>query len=335
MTDDPEDTERHSYQQSGQRSDPKPRGLSQLQLPIIAVAASIAVAVGWVALVDHPASPVGTQQTTEPSYPTASATPTTAAAHSSGGAADTLSGLSVKGRAAKTGYDRDAFGFGDDVDGDGCETRDDALARDLVNRTVSADDPCETEAGTLTDPYSGRVIDFVLGTTSVDIDHVVALDDAWVTGAYAWDQDTKVRFANDPLNLLAVDYSLNRQKGSGDAATWLPPLKSYRCSYVARQIAVKAKYHLWVKPAERAAMERILSACPGEPLPRSTRSRPTAAIGTTHAEPSGDSGSATPVTGPFANCDQARAAGAAPVHIGQPGYASHLDRDGDGTGCDE
>ena len=169
----------------------------------------------------------------------------------------------------------------------------------------------------------------------MDVDHVVALDDAWVTGAFAWDDGTKVRFANDPLNLLAVDYSLNRQKGSGDAATWLPPLKSYRCAYVARQIAVKAKYHLWVKPAERAAMERILSACPGEPLPRSSTSRQTSAIATTRAQPSDDSASQPPITGPFANCDAARSAGAAPVHRGEPGYSSQLDRDGDGTGCED
>ena len=203
-----------------------------------------------------------------------------------------------------------------------------------TTRTVSAADLCETESGTLTDPYSGHPIDFVRGATSVDIDHVVALDDAWVTGAFAWNDDTKVGFANDPLNLLAVDYSLNRQKGSGDAATWLPPLKSYRCAYVARQIAVKAKYRLWVKPAERAAMERIRIACPGQALPHST-SRSTSAIATTQPAPSDDSGATPPITGPFANCDAARSAGAAPVHRGDPGYSSQLDRDGDGTGCED
>jgi hypothetical protein len=259
---------------------------------------------------------------------------TTAAPHAEGDAADALSTLAVKGRAAKTGYDRASFRFGADVDNDGCDTRDDVLARDLVDRTVLADDQCETGSGTLTDPYSGRRIDYEHDTTSVDIDHVVALDDAWVSGAFGWDEDTKVRFANDPLNLLAVDYSLNRQKGSGDAATWLPPLKSYRCAYVARQIAVKAKYRLWVKPAERAAMERILSACPGQRLPRRT-SRPTAPVATTQAQASGQGASTPPATGPFANCAEAKAAGAAPVHVGEPGYAPHLDRDGDGTGCED
>ena len=69
-------------------------------------------------------------------------------------------------------------------------------------------------------------------------------------GAQRWPRRERVAFANDPLNLLAVEPSANRQKGDGDAATWLPPYKSFRCAYVARQIAVKAKYGLWVTPAE-------------------------------------------------------------------------------------
>jgi len=79
---------------------------------------------------------------------------------------------------------------------------------------------------------------------------------------------TKVAFYNDPLNLLAVQGRLNSQKGDGDAATWLPPLKSYRCAYVAGQIAVKAKYRIWVTTAEKAAMKSILDKCPGQVLPK-------------------------------------------------------------------
>jgi hypothetical protein len=187
----------------------------------------------------------------------------------------------------------------------------------------------------LADPFTAATIDFVRGNTTsgaVQIDHVVALSDGWQKGAQRLAPNQREAFANDPLNLLAVDYSLNRQKGSGDAATWLPPLKSYRCAYVARQIAVKAKYRLWVKPAERAAMERILSACPGQRLPRRT-SRPTAPVATTQAQASGQGASTPPATGPFANCAEAKAAGAAPVHVGEPGYAPHLDRDGDKHGC--
>ena len=74
-------------------------------------------------------------------------------------------------------------------------------------------------------------------------------------------------FANDPLELLAVDARANRAKGDGDAATWLPPNKSFRCSYVARQVAVKTKYRLWVTQAEKNAIGRVLATCPGQKLP--------------------------------------------------------------------
>jgi hypothetical protein len=97
----------------------------------------------------------------------------------------------------------------------------------------------------------------------VQIDHVVALSDAWQKGAQKLSLATRTALANDPLNLLAVKGRLNSQKGDGDAATWLPPLKSYRCAYVARQVAVKAKYSLWVTVAEKAAIKGILDKCPG------------------------------------------------------------------------
>jgi hypothetical protein len=97
---------------------------------------------------------------------------------------------------------------------------------------------------------------------------VVAVSDAWQKGAFKWADTTKVSFYNDPLNLLAVQGRLNSQKGDGDAATWLPPLKSYRCAYVARQIAVKAKYSIWITTAEKAAMKTILAKCPGQLLPK-------------------------------------------------------------------
>ena len=101
----------------------------------------------------------------------------------------------------------------------------------------------------------------------VQIDHVVALSDAWQKGAQKLSLTSRTAFANDPLNLLAVKGRLNSQKGDGDAATWLPPLKSYRCAYVARQVAVKAKYSLWVTTAEKAAIKSILDKCPGQLLP--------------------------------------------------------------------
>jgi hypothetical protein len=187
-------------------------------------------------------------------------------------ASSVLSSLPVKGRAPKTGYDRDAlFGGWADPDGNGCDARNDVLARDLTNKIFGTGrDKCLVLSGTLVDPYSGKKIDFTRGqgtSTLVPIDHVVAVSDAWQKGAFKWDAVTRVQFYNDPLNLKATQQSLNSQKKDGDAATWLPPLKSYRCAYVAQQIAVKAKYAIWVTKAEKEAMARILTACPKQILP--------------------------------------------------------------------
>jgi hypothetical protein len=187
-------------------------------------------------------------------------------------ATSALSTLAVKGRAPKTGYDRDAlFGGWADPDGNGCDARNDVLARDLTNKVFGTGrDKCLVLSGTLIDPYSGKKIDFTRGqgtSTLVPIDHVVAVSDAWQKGAFKWDAVTRVQFYNDPLNLKATQQSLNSQKKDGDAATWLPPLKSYRCAYVAQQIAVKAKYAIWVTKAEKEAMARILTACPKQTLP--------------------------------------------------------------------
>ena len=182
-------------------------------------------------------------------------------------AAETLlESLAVKGRAPKTGYTRAQFGqTWADVNRNGCDTRNDILKRDLTNvifRSGTRD--CVVESGTLIDPYSGMTINFVKGNKSsmvVQIDHVVALSNAWQTGAFKLTLAKRTEFANDPDNLLAVQGRLNSQKGDGDAATWLPPLKSYRCTYISKQIAVKAKYGLWVTAPEKAAMKTILGKC--------------------------------------------------------------------------
>ncbi len=173
-----------------------------------------------------------------------------------------LAGLPVKGRAPLTGYSREAFGPDwADVNRNGCDTRNDILTRDLRQTVI---ENCVVLSGVLVDPYSGTEITFERGPVSsmeVQIDHVVALANAWQTGAFRWDDGKRLRFANDPQNLLAVRGDLNLQKGDGDAATWLPPKKSFRCEYVKRQIAVKAEYGLWVTPAEKGALQRVLEGC--------------------------------------------------------------------------
>lgn len=187
-------------------------------------------------------------------------------------AAQVLQTLPIKGRAPKTGYERSNFGDGWAVV-NGCDMRNRILARDLKNITyVPTTDivVCKVATGTLDDPYSGKTIQFVRGeetSDDVQIDHVVALSDAWQKGAQQLSFDQRVAFANDPLNLLATDGPTNQKKSDSDAASWLPPNKAYRCHYVARQIAVKKKHSLWVTRPERDAMIRVLNGCPGQQLP--------------------------------------------------------------------
>jgi hypothetical protein len=193
-------------------------------------------------------------------------------AQPTGDAATVLATLPVKGRAPRTGYDRDQFGESwSDIDRNGCDQRNDVLARDLVDVTFRpGTQSCIVATGVLDDPYSGHTVPFTRGpetSDDVQIDHVVALSNAWQTGAQQLDAATRERFANDPLNLMATDGEVNQAKGDGDAATWLPPARGFRCAYVARQVAVKAKYSLWVTQAEHDAIARVLSDCPGEPLP--------------------------------------------------------------------
>ena len=185
---------------------------------------------------------------------------------------EVIATMAVKGRAPKTGYTRDQFGTPwKDVDRNGCDTRNDILNRDLrsIIYKVSSHD-CVVLSGILLDPYSGESINFLRGVSTsseVQIDHVVALLNAWQTGAFKLTLENRTAFANDPLNLLAVKGRLNSQKGAGDAATWLPPKKSYRCAYVARQVAVKYKYGLWLTAPEKAAILKILQPCPGQVIP--------------------------------------------------------------------
>ena len=177
--------------------------------------------------------------------------------------------LAVKGKAPKTGYSRDLFSPGgwQKLVG-GCDTRNVILQRDLED--VQINEQCKVISGTLNDPYTGTVISFTRGPLSsqaVQIDHVVALSNAWQTGAQQLSPLTRLALYNDPLELLAVDGVANNQKGDGDAATWLPSNKSFRCQYVARQIAVKKKYSLWVTSAEKQSMQRVLIRCPGQKIP--------------------------------------------------------------------
>ncbi|WP_457974535.1 HNH endonuclease family protein [Arthrobacter sp. D1-17] len=186
----------------------------------------------------------------------------------SGSAAAALETLPVKGRAAKNDYDRSAFGQAwFDADRNGCDTRNDILRRDLNGVVYFKGSRCKVASGTFHEPYTGARVTFTRGADSskaVQIDHVVALGDAWQKGARQLTLQERQSLANDPINLIAADGPANQEKSASDAAGWLPRNKAIRCHYVARQISVKAAYGLWVTQAEKDAMDRVLGSCPGQ-----------------------------------------------------------------------
>jgi hypothetical protein len=266
-----------------------------------------------------------------------------------------LATLAVQARGPKLGYARDQYGPAwADTDRNGCDTRNDILHRDLGRASIKpGTHECVVLAGTLADPYTSTQIRFERGGASeVDVDHVVALGNAWVTGAADWPFKQRLALANDPLNLLAVEAAANRAKSDGDAATWLPPNHAYRCAYVARQIAVKAKYGLWVTPPEREAMATVLRACPDEPAPvgdaptlapinpPEPQPRPGESVSAprveTRAETKVEAKPQTRATDPnYGTCKQAKANRAGPYVRGKdPEYAYYQDRDGDGVVCE-
>lgn len=294
---------------------------------------------------EAPSSDGPTSSGTTAGTGTATGTGTAPASAAVGTARAGLADLVIKGRAPKTGYSRAAYGVAwTDTDHNGCDTRNDMLRRDLAPVTVQAGTHgCVVLSGTLADPYTATSIAFVRGATTssrVQIDHVVALSDSWQKGAQQWNAAQRTAFANDPLELLAVDGPTNESKGDGDAATWLPPDTAYRCTYVARQISVKQKYRLSVTAAENRAMQQVLARCPTQPMVTDAEAdMPKAATATTasplapgRTPPS--SAAATPTGVYYPNCAAARAAGKAPLLRGQPGYSTRLDGDGDGIACE-
>ena len=198
----------------------------------------------------------------EPSEPARVGASTAAIATTS--ATALLATLPVKPALSISGYQR-TVDFGTawlDENHNGCDTRNDILSRDLTSPTKSGS--CTVLTGVLVSPYTGATIDFVRGektSTLVQIDHLVALGDAWKTGAQSLSQAARETLANDPLELMAVDGRSNDEKGDKDASEWLPPNSAFDCTYVARQISVKVTYSLWVTPAEHAAMAAVLARC--------------------------------------------------------------------------
>ena len=178
-------------------------------------------------------------------------------------AMELLDKLEVKGRAPKKGYTREQF-YDGWPDVDGCSLRQRIIKREFGLSAVL--DGCNVIKGEFDEPYTGEhmVFEDKVAIQTLQIDHVVALSDAWQKGAQQLDYDTRYRLATDPMNLLAVEGEANKQKSDGDAATWLPKNKAFRCQYVARQVSVKYKYNLWVTEAEKNAIIKVLEKCPNE-----------------------------------------------------------------------
>ena len=164
----------------------------------------------------------------------------------------------------RLGYSRDLFPHWLDVDGDGCNAREQVLKRDSV--TLPQVDPinCYVVAGDWVSPYDGRT---VRDRTQVDIDHVVALKEAWDSGAWAWSAAQRAAFANDTSDrrtLVAVSASSNRSKSDKDPSNWLPTRSSYVCTYLGNWVAVKARWGLSMDRSEHGRIRNVLSSrCSG------------------------------------------------------------------------
>jgi hypothetical protein len=227
-------------------------------LALVAIAAAV---VAWMHVQSTPLQPMQT--------PLPSASRMATATESYDQARVDAQRLSVKGWDPTSDFVRSQFGeaWSDDVGVEfghnDCNTRDDILRRDLTNLVVRPG-TCFAQSGTLVDPYGNESIAFVRGpdsSSAVQIDHVVSLSDAWYKGARNWDDQRRREFANDPRNLLAVGRDVNFDKAYRDAASWLPPNAAFRCQFVARQVAVKTAYGLWVAAEEKQAMQDALATC--------------------------------------------------------------------------
>jgi hypothetical protein len=187
---------------------------------------------------------------------------------------DVLSGVAeVPVRPRTYDYRRGAFGesWTDDNDApgghNGCDTRNDILDRDLVDKTYVSIKRCPNAVATglLRDPYTSESITFVRGNQTgavVQIDHLVPLAYAWDMGARNWTDEMRTRFANDPANLLAVDGEVNQDKGDGEPAVWMPPNRAFWCQYAVQFVAVLRGYGLPVDAPSAPVLRDAAAACP-------------------------------------------------------------------------
>lgn len=187
---------------------------------------------------------------------------------------DVLAGITVvQARAHRHDYRRSVFGDAWDDDNDapgghnGCDTRNDILNRDLVDITHVSTKRCAeaVASGILHDPYTNATVAFTRGAKigeAVQIDHIVPLAYAWDMGASAWPYRQRLRFANDPANLLAVAGKGNQDKGDAGPGQWMPPNKSFACQYAVAYIAVLRGYALRLDQPSADVLRAAAATCP-------------------------------------------------------------------------
>jgi hypothetical protein len=276
-----------------------------------------------------------------------------------------LADLTVAPALAMTGYSREAFTHWTDADGDGCDARDEVLAAE--SQLDPAPDCHSVERGNWYSPYDDQTF---TESADLDIDHLVALAEAWRSGAARWPAAARERYANDldyPISLLAVSAATNRAKGDRDPAAWQPPNGSYRCVYLAHWVAVKWRWNLTIDRNELAVLEEDMDECRDESLrvadPAKVIGLATTGVGSVtgnapEAHPHSDApspaapvepqaearepqpqtktpGAAAPADKVPATCAEVQAAGLGPYRRGVDAeYANFRDGDGDGVVCE-
>jgi len=235
------------------------------------------------------------------------------------------------------GYDRGLFPHWQDLDRNGCSAREDVLIDESL--TAAQVDPygCKVVEGDWVSAYDGEE---TTTPSEFDIDHVVALKEAWESGAWNWSASARKAFANDlsdDRTLIAVSASSNRSKSDKDPSNWLPPLSADLCRYLGDWVSIKARWSLTMDQSEFGRIRNLLTSdCAGlrirVPDPPPVSVPPPSGNSDEPATTVGAGGSDGDVY--YANCTEARAAGAAPLYRGEPGYRSAMDRDNDGVACE-
>jgi len=258
-----------------------------------------------------------------------------------------LAVLSIDDRPSPQGsYRREEWPHWADVDGNGCDARQDALAAwSVVPATVNRSGTCKVVVGSWVSPYDQMASN---NPSDFDVDHLVPLENAFRSGGWAWSTERRRAFANNPGELVVASASSNRSKGSDPPNEWRPAFRDSWCAYADGWVKVKSAWGLTVTTSERDALGQMLDTCgiagPVWPLGGNAFTTPEGKA------PSGSASGSAPTPAPvapttpvapapggsvyYANCTAARAAGAAPIYAGQPGYRTALDGDKDGVACE-